>query len=529
MNAVTALLWERWRRTRWMLITAVLAPFSGWIVGAAGYKIVGVLVSLSFWFFGTLLLAAVLLFGQGEMKDLNLGFPKRLFRLPVRTVTLLVVYMGWGVGVIALPFLSIYGYTKVFGIPFESWWTSFLIVEAGFIWLQTLAWLKGARGVFFFVIPSLAAAFTLFFLTARYLLPLEAFIICPIIIILCFGISFWNVSADRRGAWISGGQWPDFLLYLFRRRRSKDFASALQAQTWFETRQIGYLFPIAALCFVSPVLVWRIAEVILYDEFPPPALASYQSNLGILMMTAVAAFLGGALSFAVYHRDRTSGAASFWMRRPIPTRMLAFARLKTMASSLAKTLGVLLLITLVLLLRDWLVGAQTGIAGFVPQSLKSSSLLEIGLLAILALLGFALACWVLLQIPRELFVVVISLELFWVFVWVYFGGDSARTVEFWTSGFVRGVGCIVAAGLLIFTLWLSYAAHRRKLISTKALVCMACAYPGAVVSLCAFLFWIGTIKGWPGLTESVYIFGAAGIPFIPLAAVPLSLAKLRHR
>jgi hypothetical protein len=529
MNAVTMLLWERWRRTRWAVIAATLAPLTGWIIGAAGYKMMGGLVSRSFWVLGTLLLVGVLLFGQCEMQSLNLGFPRRLFRFPVRTVTLLAVYMGYGVAVMALPFLATFGYAKVFGSSFKNWWAVFLILETAFVWLQTLAWLNGARSVFFFLIPSLTGLFTLLYLAAGYLLTLDVNIVCPAIIALCCGISFWNVSADRRGAWISGWQWVGFLSSLFRRKRTKGFASAPHAQKWFETRQVGYLFPIAVLCFVGPVLVEKIAALILSDEFPPPALASYQSIRVILMATMIAAWLGGALSFAVYHRDRASGAASFWLRRPIPTWMLAFARLKAMARGLASTLGILTAIMLALVLVDWITGAQTGISGFIPQSLQDSSFLEAGLLAVLALFGLVLVCWALLELPREVFLVIISLELAWAVVWVYFGGDFARTYEFWTSGFVRWTGCIVAAGLILVTLWISYLASRRKLIGANALVCMACAYPAAAASLCAFVLWIGMIKGWPGLMEVVYIFGAASVPFIPLAAAPLSIAKLRHR
>lgn len=190
MNAVMALLWERWRRTRWAVITGILAPLTGWIVGAAGYETVGGLLALSLAFFSALILTGVLLFGQCEMRSLNLGFPKRLFRFPVRTVTLLAVYLGYGVAAMALPFLSIFGYVKVFGGSFENWWTAFLILETAFVWLQTLAWLNGARAVFYFLVPSLTGAFTLLYLATSYLLSLETKIICPAIIVLCCGISY---------------------------------------------------------------------------------------------------------------------------------------------------------------------------------------------------------------------------------------------------------------------------------------------------------------------------------------------------
>lgn len=320
-----------------------------------------------------------------------------------------------------------------------------------------------------------------------------------------------------------------FLSSLFRRDPTKDFASALHAQTWFETRQTGYLFPIAALVFVGPVLAGRIADILLSDEFSPPVSASYESLPGILRMIMIAAWLGGALSFAVYHRDRVSGASNFRLRLPIPTRLLAFARLKAVARSLASTLGILVVIMTALLLVEGSIGVQTGIAGFIPQHLEGGSFLEVGLSAVLALFGLALVSWALLHLAREVFIVLIGWELTWAMVWVYFGGDIARTLGFWTSDLVRWIGCFVTAGLIVVMLWIYYVASRRKLIGTNALVYVACAYPVAVASLYAFVLWIGMINGWPSLMEGVYIFGAASVPFIPLATTPLSIAKLRHR
>jgi len=528
MNVVTALLWERRQRIRWAVTAAVAAPFIGWLIGTAGYIMVGGHVARSLWFTGTILLAAALLFGQCEMQSLNLGFPKRLFRYPVRTATLLAVTMSFGVVAIGLPFLSILAYGWLFEGSVEGFWTVFLMVETGFVWLQTLAWLNGAGAVFIFLLPSLIGGLTLLYLAANYLQSLDVNIICPAVIVLCCGISFWNLSADRRGSWISSRPWVDFLAGLFRRSRTKDFTSALNAQTWFETRQTGYLYPVAALGLVGAVLCARIAAVISSSDIPPPALIPYNSIPEILRMIEVSAWLGGALSFAVYHRDRASGALSFRLRRPVSTQTLAVAQLKTPARSLVITLGIITVIISALFLRDWSIGAQTGMASFIPQALKGGTIIEITLTAVPALFGLALFCWSVMQLPRETVLVIIALNLGHVMVWIYFGGDVVRTDKFLASDPVRQIGSIVAFGLMIVTLRIINTARRRKLISTKTLVYIACAFPAAAASLSAFAMWIGIINGWPSLLESVYILSAAGVPFIPLATVPLSIAKRRH-
>ncbi|MEE8306248.1 MAG: hypothetical protein V3R81_03225 [Gammaproteobacteria bacterium] len=527
-SPVTALLGERWRRTRWALIVAILAPGCGWLIRVAGYDTVGGIIATSFGFLGLELLAGVLLFAQCEMRNLNLGFPRRLFRFPVGTVTLICVYMGYGVVAMALPVLVAFGVAKAFGDSLEDPWTVFLIVVTGFVWLQTLAWIRGARSVFFFLIPSIVGMFMLLYVAARFLLPLDAYILCPVILVLCCGVSFWSVSADRRGAWISGWRWLGSLAGVFRRRRTKGFASGLHAQRWFEWRQTGDLFPVAALAFVGPLLAGKIVMLILSNESPSPALAPYESIPETVSLLLLGTWVGGALCFAVHHRDHQSGASGFWLRRPIPTWALAFARFQSGALSIVSTLAIFAMITLVMLVRDWIVGVQSGVAGFIPYVLEDRSLFEVGVVAVLALFGFVLVCWTLLTLPGEVFFITIGLEAAFGIVWLSFGGDVVRVMDFFVSDFMRWCGCVTAVGLVIGTLWLFHLARRRKLIDSTALVYTACLFPVAAVSLWAFFVWVQPNGGWPSPMEGVYTLGAAAVPFIPLARGTLSIAKRRH-
>jgi len=527
-SPLTALLWERWRRTRWAVMAAVLAPVIGLLIRVAGHDLVGRAIAASFWAFGVQLLAVVLLFAQCELKNLNLGFPKRLFRFPVRTAALLAVYMGYGVAAIALPCLVGFAYAKSFGDSLENAWTTFLVIGAMFVWLQTLGWLTGARAVFYFLIPTLAAASLLLYLSGKYDLALGSNVLCVAIIVLCCGISYWNVSADRRGAWISRWRWLSYLFGLFRRRRRKGFASKLHAQRWFESRQTGYLFPLAALIFIGPAVAGKIMGLILTDESPPPALASYESLSELLFLPAIAAWMAGMLIFAVYHRDRTSGASSFWLRRPVTTQALAFSRIWAMARSLVGMLAAIALVVLAMLAWDLMVGAQSGLGGFIPQALADRPLIVMVLMASLALFGFTLTCWTWLQLAWVIFFVIIGLEVAFGLVWLCFGGDLVRTLEFLTSNAVEWSACIVAAALILGTLWAFSVAARRKLIGTPALVYAACVFPLAVVSLWAATLWTGPNLGRPSLMEISYLLGATALPFIPLAATSLSIAKLRH-
>ncbi len=532
-SPVTALLWERWRRTRWVLIGAILLPFSGWFLHEMDYDMLGGIVAVTFWILGSILLTGVLLLGQCEMRNLDLAFPKRLFRFPVRTVTLFALNMGYGIVAIALPFLFIIGPAKVFSNFAENWWISLLKLETGFIVLQTLAWLNGARAVVFFLVPSLTGLFALLYLAAKLDLTMGANILGPVIIAVCLAIAYWNVSADRRGVWISGWQWMDTLFSVFRKRRTKDFRSALHAQTWFESRQTGYLFPIATIGLIGPVLGLIIMAFLLGVEPPSPGSISIKAILDLLWLTVTAAWIAGGLAFAVYYRDRSSGASSFWLRRPMATRSLAAARVLAMERSIVHVLPILLVVALAVLARDWAAGELPGLEEFVPRALEDFSLFEAGVMTVLTLLGFLFIFWTFLKLAPILMLVVIGLELGVVAaVLLLFDGDFSLFSELGTllrSDLVRWSARVLAAGLIVGTLGTFYVAGRRELISTATLVGAACAFPLSVVSLWAFQRWFGMSGDSLSLMAGLFIISAASVPFIPLATVPLWIAKFRHR
>jgi hypothetical protein len=304
-SPVTALLWERWRRTRWVFIAAILLPFSGWLMHEAGHSMLGGIVAATWLGMGSVALTGVLLLGQCEVRSLDLAFPKRLFRFPVRTVTFLAVHMGYGVVAIALPLLIIIGLGKLFGDIvwnwwiglgkvygeyFWRWWIGLLWLETVFVAVQAMAWLRGSKAVFLFLIPSLTGVFTLHYLAAKFDLPMGTYILCSVIIVLSCVISFWNVSADRRGAWASGRQWVDTLLSMFRKRATKDFESPLHAQTWFEFRLAGYLFPIATLGFIGAVVGVLILILIFGDESILTPSSLEKDIRGMLGVTAISAW-----------------------------------------------------------------------------------------------------------------------------------------------------------------------------------------------------------------------------------------------
>jgi len=195
----------------------------------------------------------------------------------------------------------------------------------------------------------------------------------------------------------------------------------------------------------------------------------------------------------------------------------------------ATQLAVLAIVILVMLARDWGAGAQAGVSGFVPQVFDDIPSLLVCVTAVLAPLGLVLVCWTTQELAWLIILVLGFLELAAGVLWICFGGDIVRFDAFLASDLARWCACIMAAASIACMLWAFHAASRRGFINGATLVHVACAFPIAVVSLWALLLWTGSSSGWPSLTGSLFLTGAAIAPFLPLAIAPMSISKLRHR
>lgn len=522
-SKVMMILWERWRRTYWAVIGACLLPLSGGLLYTLGDATVenavnGVQVLFCLCF---TLLIGWLLVGQCEMRNLDLAFPERLFRFPLRTATLLTVYMGYGVVAVAFPTLIVFGFVELFFEPISNRWTILLVLETVYIVLQTLSWLGGPAR-FLCIALSLAFVYTFLKVAAMFNLPIGINILCLIIILLCCGISLWSVSKYRHGGWLSSWQWVVSFLDLFIKRPSKHFSSPLQAQIWFEMRQTGYLFPLAALCFIGPMMGYAMFSVVYMALFNRQYAPMVPLMFGI---TIVAAFVAGWLVYGVFHRDYASGALSFWLRRPVPTRTLAVARLHAMMRSIGHVIAIFAVVALAVVAYDWAIGVlDVKALSPVKWALKYSSPLETVTMTVLGLYGFVLFYWILLWMALPLNGVTAAVFII-ILLMRPLIGDLANSLVW---------GVLIIA-LPVSVLVAFYVARRRNLITTATVVYSACMFPVTVVSLWAFPWWLATkwsaSKGLPILDQSQIILCiiAAILPFIPVVATPLLMDRLRHR
>ena len=527
------LLWERWKITRWPLVLSCLLPLFGRLLFLTGFISLddSIVASKLFWYFGFAILTMLLLVGHCEAQDMNFSFPERLFRYPVHTRTLLLVHMGYGIVTIAIQALLFLFFEKLFFDPMNFKWSYFLVLEITYIILQTMSWLSWIPATGFhllILIPSFGSlSFSLFFFFGDGLpFSMSTTILYIITLLICFMISLLSVSAHRHHAWKFDWEWIGRLFSVFQRRPSKPFSSPLQAQIWFELRQTGHVFPITFLMVIVTVLisvlVYCTVMWIRYEDF----LFTPMSNLITLMVAAtiLAAFIAGLFSFALHHNDHNSGVSSFWLRRPLSTRKMAVARLNATVLSITRVFAMIILVAIILVIFDWN-SDKLDIKTLTPVkwALKYASPLEIIIMTILGLYGYALFYWTVLCLSWELLTIAgIAVLITWIAKLLL--GDIA-------AEYVMNV---LFAGVPIVLITSFFVAKRRNLITTGTLLISAFALPLAMLSFCAYPWHysaVGLPKGLPDLSllQVVYVVIGATLPFIPVALTPLIMDKLRHR
>ena len=513
-SKVMMLLWERWRRTRWVVIGFCLLLLTELISYVPEYSSLGNGLK-NLYYPGFIIFLTVLLVGQCEARNLDLAFPQRLFRFPVNTTTLFTLYMGYGIIALALPFLLIYGIGNLLfsQVPFPL--TTFLLAETVYIAIQTLSWFGGPAR-FLYVAISIIFIFISYKILAIFNQYIGNNILCLIIIIFCCGISFWNVSQYRHGAWLNSWQWGTSFLDIFRNRISKDFSSPLQAQIWFELRRTGHFLQVVMLCFMSPFLGYIIFHLV--KGLPPSAKLSIIVQ-PLFWCTLPASWLAGMLVFAVYHRDKSSGASIFWLRRPMETRTLALARLYVTLRSVIQAIAIFLLFALVITAHDLVTGALDISA--ISTILVQGALYSFKVLSRIAFVIFGLSaiCWTIFRQP----IAAIVAFLVYAIITLIIGKESLA----WSY---TGNALIL---LPVFVIVSFVVTLRKNVISKTDLLIAVIVFPVVVISFWAIFPWSGSEQniGLMNLSQWQFIrlLSAATLPFIPVVVTPLIMDRLRHR
>lgn len=527
ISIIKALLWERWRRSYWALISGCLLALSGQIMYLTGYisqeKVVP--ISITFWYLGFLCLTIVLLAGHCQSRELDFSFPKRLFRYPISTSTLFLLYMGYGAVSVALQSLILFSFENLFSDQVSFTWIYCLWFVTFYIMMQTLAWLSwlpGQRARSICLAPLLTGLYVYLLLRlGGYYNPSVNINSLFLTILISLGVSFWGVSAQRKGICSSSSQWADSLFSILRRNPSKPFTSALQAQIWFESRQKGHIFPLSVLCTIIILLIWWK-----YVLGTPPILS--QAIPVILMITVCIAFVSNFLIFGLDNRGYVSGASFFWMRRPMPTQTLAAARLYSIILSLGIVIAIILIVASAIVFYEHNCWAAPGFSYVylitpVKWAWGYKSSIEIISMTIFGLYGFLVIYWTMLRLGFLLFFVGIA-AIFSSWLLTILFGDVAST-WMWEALFIS---------LPLIMIISFYFAKRLHLITTTTIVVAAFLFPVVVISLWSFPWsFFSNDWGYKGLADLslshvIMLTSSATLPFLPVALTPLIMNKLRH-
>ena len=518
---IKILLWERWRRTYpGLALIFILLTFG---LLATLFKNQPAETALtqsaaSLYFACTFFL--IFLLNQIEGMNIDLAFPKRLFNYPVSTWILASIYLLYGIIIISIPFFIVVLFQKLIYGSTSIGSGTLLKIETVYIGLQALCW-TGGPARYLYVSFSIAAIYGIIKIAGSLELVISKNILYTLVILFSLITSYWSVSEYRKGNWLNIWQWTAFFSGLFRRRALKHFSSPVQAQIWFELRQTGHLFPVAALSFVLVILAMYIYGAILAYKYDNQLVPLSGSISNIFIFVIAAAFIAGLLSIGVYYRDHASGASGFWLRRPMATWTFAAARLQAAVLSIVRVFIMLTVIVLLATAYDWAIGKlDLRISTPIKWAMLEDSHFKEIAMTIFGMLGCFLFYWVSLRTTALFFV----LGYLFAFTYIAFGGDARffLIINLFTIAFP----IFVIAGF--------YEAMRRKVITKTTLIIAACVFPLIFLSLIPYPWFYSFDTAATGTIDldiitAVRLISLSTLPLITLFSTPLIIDKLRHR
>lgn len=553
-TATQALIWRQWRMSRY--------PALGVCAGALALITVDVLLhaihliteeEMAIGSFGVAIgsvwFAFYTLFQGSDLNNLTPSFPAGLYRLPVRSAKLAVIELGGRTLASLFVFLiMLLALAAAHGLttdqdhaPFRAEYLAQPVIVlfgcvAAYSALQALLWCPfGAQAV----VCAIAAA--LFVGPVRSMIPsslemlsrVEALPFTAAILVGSYGIAIAAVRYGRGGVPTSG---VSDLSLRFRRNRTP-FRSPLSAQCWMEWRSFGSMIPSLAFLLTSAV---AICVHQMFVNLGSPMQDNGHQGLGFAVaamtmvfspiLLSVSAVLAGTLLFVRDWKER-GGALSFVMVRPLPTHVLASARLRT---GMASILGSILVLSIPVFGLLFMI-ASSQAAPFLRETLgvDASSSLAAAILMHLALV--VLVGWVLLWlgVPAlgALVLVIYPLAILAHFALTLGAPESAIVFAAVLTTY------LIAAGVILGCAACAWKGLKNRSMSRRgiAMAIAAWAIVGTLLLYSAYSQSILPSLGDPAhslkttLIEQSVIWGLASLSAIPFVSVPLTLNRVRHR
>jgi hypothetical protein len=338
-SPVLAIAWSTWRRHRRgiRLAAATLAgvavayPLLFSVVRTPGVVIVSSLppVLVLGYFMNVLLFT-------NEVGDLASGYQRRLYVLPVRTVTLVTWPMLFGAAGVALLWIA-------FRLIYErSGWRPPVLIPALSLaalmcWLQALAWSPFAHRLARIILagtllPSLAAPVVwlwrmhsaspgqIAWLLSGYCGAAYILALAGVSRDRCGHLSLINWRSDQRGA---GWMW---------RERARPYGSPAAAQFAYEWRSHGLMLPGFAGGLVA-------ASLLTMSVLARPGTHMAVAGVALLVPLMLSSSLGGNISHTMTGLRRGS---TFLMTRPMTSADLAVAKFRMAFASVLLTWAVVI-------------------------------------------------------------------------------------------------------------------------------------------------------------------------------------------
>jgi hypothetical protein len=539
MNApAVALGWELWWRHRWGL-AAVVALVAGFAAYSAAVPVSGQFVSAgSIWFvMGLAYVVGVFAYGfEARLEAAESGFPARLFVLPVRTRVLVGWPMLQGAAAAVLLWLAWDGLVlRPAGIETPAWWA--VMLAAAVAVSQALVWLP-------FGVPWLRLAVTVTVLTVLVRAPAvlsslggDQFadpqaqktaltLVAAGLIPAAFLVASVGVARARRG---DGGGWawvvPPPRRSAGPRRERPPFASAMEAQVWYEWRLRGRGYVVTVGGVIAALMALGLLE--------HPA---GRADLGtvFLFIPLLIAGYWSSVTGSPGESIRSTALTAFAATRPLDNAALVRAKFRAATWAAVAAWAFVLAATVAWLAYtdgyDKMSQVWEGAVGRHGPERATGFLVLFAAVLVLGTwralvanlwVGLAGRTWMVPAhtIVMTLFVVTLLTE------WAVWDSDPARKERLreWAP---RVAAALVAVKLLAAG-WVLWAGVGRGQMRPAAAGKLLAAWAVAAAILFAGLAWVvpPSLVTVSGLALAVVLL----LPLTRLAAAPPALAWNRHR
>ena len=550
MNKITALVWEQWRHSRFVILLAPLFIFFIYVMmKAISSTNPGDMPDAALWtgLCATAFFVALAI-SFSDPQDLSFGFDRRLYRLPLRSTRLAAVTLLARLALMAI------GMSMVLGMCYWLFgrgdgfllWPTLAFVFIVFSGAHALSWSIGAYGakaaLFFIGALFVWMVAGIFFPSVRdfsglYLVielvkwshrvggRVGLWLLSLATIAFFFAIAVAGVWLDRRGMWQSSGPKAERLSILSRLfSRQRTFASPYAAQFAFEWQRRGRLF-LRMTMFVFVFLAMLMAFAFNFKNFHvQPESINWGGIILALMYAAIvappcAAFMLGVLNVRLDKGDRKSGLAAFLAVRPMSSRAFGVARIEVAAWIVLTSIAFVALPILLLLTIDalWYTETIHRVAQNFVQGLHRSGSQSVMTTVAVYILG----TWALVWIWSRTTAIIALSSIAYIGVWLLLAVAGADL----SDGIANVFGCMFFSLIVLmataYTFWKS---RRHRLI-------------GKMPTLISLTLWATAVSvslyqmDLPKNGDSIFIVlltaSLLALPFLPIATVPLAIH--RHR